>query len=278
VVVALSVYGHDYYFLEQRLRPFSPKHNLLKPGGVIGIRLGMLGLLLYGIIFLYPLRKRWKWLGGIGKTKHWLDFHILVGLVTPVLITFHSSFKVQGIAGVAYWIMLAVVCSGITGRYLYAQIPRTLTAAEMSLREVEDLRLRLTGELKKQDVLSETELGALFQPPNTEEVQKMPLMVAIRKMVVLDVKRPVQIWMLRRKMFRVLEKQNAHGARLLDRNKLEQAIATVKMQAVLSKKIVFFSKAQRLFHLWHLIHRPFSYSFAVLLLLHVSVVLLLGYF
>jgi hypothetical protein len=31
------------------------------------------------------------------------------------------------------------------------------------------------------------------------------------------------------------------------------------------------------FHLWHVIHRPFSYSFAILSILHVTVVLLLGY-
>jgi len=31
-------------------------------------------------------------------------------------------------------------------------------------------------------------------------------------------------------------------------------------------------------HLWHIIHRPFSYSFAVLASIHVILMLMLGYY
>jgi len=56
-----------------------------------------------------------------------------------VLITFHSSFKLRGVAGYAYWSMIAVVLSGIVGRYLYGRIPRKLGAVEMSVDEAEQL-------------------------------------------------------------------------------------------------------------------------------------------
>ena len=92
----------------------------------------MLGVTLFCFLFLYPIRKKWPWLGRIGKTKHWLDFHVLLGITAPVVVTLHSSFKLRGIAGVAYWIMMAVSISGFIGRYLYAQIPRSLSATEMS--------------------------------------------------------------------------------------------------------------------------------------------------
>ena len=39
-----------------------------------------------------------------------------------------------GMAGVAFWIMTAVALSGVVGRYLYAQIPRSLNAAVSALR------------------------------------------------------------------------------------------------------------------------------------------------
>lgn len=42
--------------------------------------------------------------------------------------------------------------------------------------------------------------------------------------------------------------------------------------------ILFLSKMRQLFKLWHVIHRPFSYSFAALALLHVIVVTVLGLF
>src|SRR5664280_926503 len=92
-VVALAVYGWNYYLLAAAERPFSPKHELLKPSGSIAIKLGIAGVMLFMMIFLYPLRKRIKWLGRIGSARHWLDFHVIAGLTAPVLIAFHASFK-----------------------------------------------------------------------------------------------------------------------------------------------------------------------------------------
>jgi hypothetical protein len=119
LAVTLTVHGWSYYLLDQAHRPFSPKHTELRPGGRIGLRLGIFGFGLFVLVYLYPLRKRWPWLQRIGRTKHWLDYHVLLGLVAPVFITFHSSFKIQGFAGMAYWTMLALVASGIVGRYFY---------------------------------------------------------------------------------------------------------------------------------------------------------------
>jgi len=47
---------------------------------------------------------------------------------------------------------------------------------------------------------------------------------------------------------------------------------------VLAKKILFLSKTNKLLHLWHLVHRPFSYSFALLASIHVILMLMLGYY
>jgi hypothetical protein len=117
LMIALGVYGFSYYALSLEDRPLSPLHAALRPSGTIGLRLGMLGLALYCILFLYPIRKHVKWLAAIGKTRHWLDFHVLIGISAPVLITYHASFKLAGLAGVAYWIMMSVAISGFAGRY-----------------------------------------------------------------------------------------------------------------------------------------------------------------
>ena len=61
--VAVGAYGYSYYTLPRELRPFSDKHELLKPSGPIGINLGVLGTVLFCIIFLYALRKVIPWLG-----------------------------------------------------------------------------------------------------------------------------------------------------------------------------------------------------------------------
>ena len=46
-VVALTVYGWNYYLLAAAERPFSPKYELLKPSGSIAIKLGIAGVLLF---------------------------------------------------------------------------------------------------------------------------------------------------------------------------------------------------------------------------------------
>ena len=111
----IGIYGFDYYRLPRELRPFSDKHELLRPSGLIGINLGVLGTVLFFIIFLYALRKVFPWLGRMGTAKHWMDFHIICGVTAPIIIAFHASFKFNNIAGVAFWIMLAVALSGIGG-------------------------------------------------------------------------------------------------------------------------------------------------------------------
>jgi hypothetical protein len=58
---------------------------------------------------------------------------------------------------------------------------------------------------------------------------------------------------------------------------LEHAIQTARKQASLSKRILFLSRTKQVFNLWHVIHRPFSYSFAILAIIHIVVVLEMGY-
>ena len=137
-IVALLVYGADYYRLGQADRAFSPKHHLLRPSGIVGINLGLLGVLMLCGIFLYPLRKRWGWLQKQGNSKHWLDHHVVLGVAAPLCIAFHASFKFRGLAGMAFWVMVAVSLSGLIGRYLYAQIQLQVAAAESSLLGVSE--------------------------------------------------------------------------------------------------------------------------------------------
>jgi len=278
LVLAVAVYGFGYYTLDAAQRPFSPKYELLKPGGTVGVKLGYLGLLMFLAIFLYPIRKRWPWLARQGNSKHWLDIHVLLGLTAPFIIAFHSSFKFRGIAGMAFWIMVAVAVSGVIGRYLYAQIPRKVTAAELSLKESRELQAQLTQQVAAQRVLSARHLEPLFRLPDPRRVQSYSVLLALGHMVALDLARPFRIAGLRRRTLSLGGSFLTLGGLLPTSNAgLEQAIHTAREQAALSKHLLFLSRSQQVFHLWHVVHKPFSYSFALLALLHITVVLLLGY-
>ena len=275
---ALAVYGADYYVLGAADRPLSAKHHLLKPSGPIGIKLGILGVVLFLLIFLYALRKRVPWLAKQGKSKHWLDFHVVAGLTAPVLIAFHASFKFQGIAGIAFWIMVAVAVSGVVGRYIYAQVPRSLDSAELSLKELDNQQEEMAGELAGQRIISAADLQRVLRMPSADQVRRMPLYRALLLMIALDLMRPFQIARLRR---RVLGwggiVVSLGGLFTTDNPEIENVIETARRKSSLSKRVAFLARTQQVFHLWHVVHRPFSYSFAVLALIHIGVVLLLGY-
>ena len=279
LIAGLAIYGFDYYRLPRELRPFSEKHELLKPSGTIGIKLGILGTLLFFLIFLYALRKVWPWLGRIGTAKHWMDFHVIFGVTAPVIIAFHASFKFNNIAGVAFWIMVAVALSGIGGRYLYAQIPRSLSAAELSYRDLEANEDSLTDMLRNQSVYSQAKLARIFAMPTAEHVRKSWAIVTLLEMVLLDVRRPFQIASLRRQASTFGESLRSLGGLLPTANEeVEHVVSVVRQKASLSKRILFLDRTQRVFHLWHVVHRPFSYAFAVLAVFHIINAIRLGYF
>jgi hypothetical protein len=279
LILGLAIYGFNYYTLRLVDRPFSPKHALLRPSGAIGINLGFLGTVIFFAIFLYPLRKRWAWLGRQGSAKHWLDIHVLLGLSAPFIIAFHASFKFGGIAGVAFWLMLCVSVSGVIGRYLYAQIPRSLNAAELSWKELQELQGRLSQQLAEQELLPEADVRSLLHLPSPERVKNLSMPVALVYMMALDVARAFRIAALRRNALSFGEQVFSFGGLLRTRHTdLEKAISTAREEAATAKRVLFLGKAQQVFHLWHVVHKPFSYSFAVLALLHIGVVMAMGFF
>jgi hypothetical protein len=279
LTLVLAAYGFNYYTLDQAHRALSPKHAYLKPSGVIGLRLGFLGVAMFLLIYLYAIRKHWSWLGKQGNTRHWLNFHVVLGVMAPVVITFHSSFKFRGIAGVAYWIMVAVALSGFIGRYIYSQIPRSLGAAEVSLKELYDAIERHKEKLARQEVLAPEDFAPLLQLPSPTAVHSLSALGVLWMALCDDLARPWRVWELRRKaVWSFGGRASFRGIARSHYAPLENAIECVQEQASLVKKTLLLSKMQELFQLWHVVHRPFSYSFAILALIHITVVMLLGYF
>jgi len=278
VVLVIAGYGYDYYLLSGTQRPFSPKHEILRPSGTIGIRLGMLGVLMFFLIYLYPLRKKWGWLGRQGNSRHWLDFHIVLGTTAPIVIAFHSSFKFGNIAGMAFWSMLMVTLSGFIGRYLYAQIPRNLNAAELSIKEIRDKEAALKKELAEQRATFGFAVDALYQLPSAAEVAKTPAVASLISMVLIDFRRPFRTSWIRLRQAGFAAWLFSLFGFLPTRNPgLERALRIAKTEAKLSKSIAFLSRTQRIFQLWHVIHRPFSYAFAILAIIHITLALYMGY-
>ena len=279
LIVGILGYGFDYYTAGANDRPFMAKHHLLRPSGRIGVKLGILGFCMFCVIFLYPLRKRWAWLGRQGLSRHWLDFHVLMGVAAPFVIALHASFKFHGFAGIAFWIMVAVSGSGVIGRYLYSQIPRRVNTAEFTRKELQEFQGKMADQLASQNLLRESDVRSALRLPSQATVDKLPAAVALVYMFTLDLARPFRIARLRSGALSGFEYFTTIGGLLPTRHfELEKAIAVAREEASLSKRILFLSRSQQVFHLWHVVHKPFSYSFAVLALIHIGVVLMMGFF
>ncbi len=278
LVLVLAGYGFDYYTLGSSDRPFSPKHEILRPSGTVGMKLGMFGVLLFFLIYLYPLRKKWGWLARQGNSRHWLDFHVVLGTAAPIVVAFHASFKFGNIAGMAFFSMLAVTLSGFVGRYLYAQIPRNLNAAELSMKEMAEMENSLRARLREQKLTFGKRLEALYELPSREEVARMPMLVSFGRMIWIDGKRPLRLSLLRLEATGFASwLASLGGLRRTQDLKLEHAIDVARRQSALSKRILFLSRTQQVFHMWHIVHRPFSYAFAILAIIHIVLALYMGY-
>jgi hypothetical protein len=279
IIISIAAYGFDYYRLPLARRAFHPLNQELRPSGVIGIRLALLAVASFVCIYLYAIRKRWRWLGSIGKTRNWLDVHVVLGVSAPILVTFHAAFKMRGVAGAAYWIMIAVTLSGVVGRYLYAQIPRRINAAELSLQEMQAMTEELAESLHEQSVVSAEELKPLLAVPSKEEVDKLPVAVALLLMFVSDVQRPFLVARVRRRALTVSDKiRTLWGLLPSHQVNLEKVIDLARRRSWISTKISFLARTHQVFNLWHVVHRPFSYAFAILICVHIGVALLMGYF
>lgn len=279
VVLWVSIHGFSYYRLPLDQRVFHPLHRELKPSGSMGIRLGLMGVASFLLIYLYAIRKRWKWLGRQGKTRNWLDVHVVFGVGAPVLITFHCAFKMRGVAGIAYWIMIAVMLSGLIGRYIYSQIPRRINAAELSLKEMQELTDELTLQLQSQSLVSAEELKPLLAVPSKADVERLPVILALIQMIGCDIKRPFLVARVRRRSSSAWGSLRTIGGLLPSREqKLETVIGLAQRRSWVATKVSFLSKTHQVFHLWHVVHRPFSYSFAILAVIHIAVVVAMGYF
>lgn len=102
----------------------------------IGYWLGIIGGSLMLLLLIYPMRKRFRRWSVIGSVKSWFRIHMILGLVGPLMIIFHSGFKLGSFnSSVAFFSMLTVAASGILGRYFYQRIHHGLYGRKQQFEE-----------------------------------------------------------------------------------------------------------------------------------------------
>jgi hypothetical protein len=267
IVVVVTAYltyvGWSYYQLPLEERFYHPQHNWFKPSGAYGHGIGILGtfLILFGVV-IYIARKRYNFMTKQLRLKYLLEFHIFLCTLGPILILFHTAFKFGGLVSVAFWSMVAVVASGVIGRFIYIQIPRTVEGRELSLNEVKGMRAKLVENLKQSVGLDEQLIPLIVGTTNGEGA------AAKRRSFIAR-------YMDERKAVGVV--RSSLKAKNMAREEQASIIRMVKEEFALSHRIGRLLTMQKLFKYWHVAHLPFALIMLIVLIIHVAVTLSFGY-
>jgi hypothetical protein len=107
-------------------------------GDAVGYNMGLAGGVMMLTLLLYPLRKRLRSWNRLGGMRNWFGAHMATGILGPLLVLFHSTFRIGSMnARVALYATLIVFASGIVGRFVYRHIHRGLYGSKLTVAELE---------------------------------------------------------------------------------------------------------------------------------------------
>ena len=265
VVLLFGLGGWEYYGAPLATRGYLPAHRLLRPSGPIGLALGIAGAVAMLSTLPYAVRKHWPRLAKFGSTSNWLETHIFFGIVGPILVTFHTSFKFNGLISAGYWLMMTVWASGFVGRYLYVRIPKTIRGVELSRADLEG---RLEGSRARLDAAAlpaaaQRELEA-FDAATTRTDGLTP---GALDLFLGEFRLRARLWLLRRQM-------REAG---VDLATVHERVALAAENAAVARRLAHLHRTRRLFAVWHVFHQPLVIAMFAIVAIHVGIALYFGY-
>ncbi len=268
ITVYLGYTGYSYYFTPVEERFFHQAHNILKPSGYLGHGLGIIGSLMMLIgVATYMLRKRLKMLSRFGAIKNWLEFHIFLCSIGPLLVLFHTAFKFGGIVAISFWCMVAVVLSGIIGRFIYVQIPRTIQGNEYSLEELKAVNQSYGDKLRNEFNLN----NSLIQKLEYFTSLKVYKSATLFTIIPLTIKDHFANRKVLKELKHELKKEN------ISKKSIKKISAVCNAKLVLSRRTSLLHSVHEMFRHWHIIHLPFAIVMLIIMILHVGITVAFGY-
>jgi Glu-tRNA(Gln) amidotransferase subunit E-like FAD-binding protein len=160
--------------------------------------------------------------------------------------------------------MVAVVASGVIGRYIYLQIPHTIEGGEMSLNEIDQTKDELNRRLVQDYHLDETSMEDILQAvkrrPNRSENNLFKRMID-KFMFDIRIKSEIQVILKHHK---------------ISRTNIRQVFGLIDEEIKLNRKIDRLMMMQNLFKNWHIAHMPFALLMLIIMIIHVIVTIIFG--
>lgn len=236
------------------------------PRSGFGFYIGVAGTLMMLALLAYPLRKHVSWMQRWGALKHWFRIHMIMGIVGPTLVLFHSTFHIRSTnAAVALVSMLGVVISGVVGRFVYTKIHYGLYGRRATLEKV---REEFSGQA------DEAKSRLHFAPRVEQWIRAFEHKVtqpdrsfasSAWHFLTLGVTRSILEFRCARELKRLLRSER----RPEFKQGAPEAITLVASYLHQVERVAHFTTYERLFSLWHVLHIPLIYLLAASTIFHV---------
>jgi hypothetical protein len=244
----------------------------ITPQRGIGYWLGILGGSLMLLLLLYSARKRFPWLRWMGGIPAWFEFHMVLGIVGPILVLFHANFRLGATnSNVALVCMLLVSGSGVIGRYIYTRLHAHMDGNEDTLEQLKTVGDRLRSQKNSiellpglADVIDRIE-ARYIDPPHSMALRLPHLLLGpvrlalARHLVRQQIKKSVQ---------QAAERDSPVIARHAERLAMvAQRYAFRRFDA--GRRVGEFRLYERIFSLWHVFHIPMFFMLLIAGIVHV---------
>ena len=235
---------------------------IYQPSKGIWHPIGWTGSGMMVVMMLYSVRKRVGMFRSFGLLRHWLSAHMFLGIMGPVLVTFHTTFKFNGIIATSFWAMITTMVFGILGRYIYIQIPRSLAGAELRVQDIERMIQAI-----------DTRLGEFSKGVNVADLSRVidlremnPEDTGVIKTLVFMLRDDILISYRLHQLNGVLRKN--HHLPWTVRRKIDFLL---KKKAAFTRRKNYLSTSHKILHYWHIFHVPLAIVMFLIMILHICV-------
>ena len=241
----------------------------------LGYALGITGVSCMVLLLMYPLRKRLSRTPIlIFSTKTWFKIHMVLGILGPLAILFHSNFRLGSTnSNITLASMALMVTSGLIGRFIYTRIHYSLYGNKIQIKELYKEREAMHQKLDAQGLPDSILLDNLYAFEKKVMARRgfwgnltnLFMLGASSRLTLRNLTKDVKAM--------VTDKNHLVG---LDKNqRIEYFHATSSHIASYLKtlrRIALLGVYERMFSIWHMLHLPIFGMLVVTAIAHVYAV------
>lgn len=240
-----------------------------------GYYLGIIGGAMMLLLLLYPLRKTKRFMSGLGPVKYWFRAHMVLGVIGPVLVLYHSNFEFGSMnSRVVLLTSLLVAGSGFFGRYFYTKVHNGLYGRKLSLLELEDMVESDKGAIKRVLGYAPKLQERLFKFDERVLRTRYSLIGSAIHGISIAIRAKWVKFILFRHLNRTLKvvaRREKWSAAETKRHAKESR-RHIKSHIRAGLKIAEFNVFERLMALWHIFHMPLFILLIVVAVIHIVAV------